>query len=430
MMLSNLIQAAILAKHASYPWETANDPSLKLFIKDLELADSIAPFATNIQSKVKELELNLTTALNELDGIFEQQSATDWHDYISKYQAEYLHPSLQNDYSIESFNYSMFDDASWLRDIEKEAAIIDSWQIEAEKLTNIAIEAFRNLKKNTTDVRDGTRLDTLNRLMANASDIYDRRGNAYNHRILTSETSPLHLSETWRSAGFEVESQVDPNIALATIRTLPLMRFKLKDDKLQEMVLSRATRRTRYHVGPVNNDDNSGTLDSSSIFSFNVGAVAQLARIMEGITSKLMSTSSFLHHHSSMDKKISQLKAITNDSDEFKTPAQMASEVAALETEVALKRVTYLCHALVQSTKINLVRARLASRLKSLAANDYSSEKMTRIERGVVADREMKAENANVGMETLLVYFNAIEEIRQKWNSTMRQDISRKFDAQ
>ena len=417
-MLSKLIQAAILAKHSSYPWESTNDRSLD-FIKDSDLAETIAPFAADIKSKVERLEFNLTAALDELDGIFVQQSASEWHDYISDH-AEYLHPPPQNNYAIESFNYSMFDDASWLRDIEKEAAIIDSWQMEAEKLTAIAIEAFKNLKRNTTDVRDGIRLDTLNRLMANASDIHDRRGNVYDQRFLTSETSPLHLSETWKSAGFEIESQVNSDIALAKIRSLPLMRYKLKDDKLQEMVLSRATRRTRYHVGPVNNDDGSDALDPSSIFSFNVGAVAQLARLMEGISSKLTSTSSFLNHYSSVEKKISQLKAITSGSNEFKTPAQLASEVAALETEVALKRVTRMCHALVQSTKINLIRAKLASRLKSLAANDLNSEKITRIERKVVADREMKAEDASVGLDTLLVYFDAIEEIKQKWNSTMR----------
>lgn len=54
-----------------------------------------------------------------------------------------------------------FDDSSWLQGIEQEAVIVDSWQAEAEKLTRIAIEAFKRLKENTTNVKDETKLNTF-----------------------------------------------------------------------------------------------------------------------------------------------------------------------------------------------------------------------------------------------------------------------------
>jgi hypothetical protein len=274
-----------------------------------------------------------------------------------------------------------------------------------------------------------TRLDVLAGLMANASTINNNiqmqhqiNSNAYKQRTIDSLDSPLRYNKTWQLAGFEVvESEVSSEAALAMIQSIPLKRYKLKDDKQQDLAVSRTQRRTRYHVGPVASDDDAKSVNNpSSIFSYNIGAIAELTKSTEILSSKLLSSSSFLHHHSFLEEKISHLKSITGSAESFKTPAQLASEVAALETEVALKRITQLCFELVQSTKINVVYARLASRLKSLAANDWSSEKMTRIEREFVSVREIKAENANVGLDTVLIYLSAIEKVETLWNSTMR----------
>lgn len=317
-----------------------------------------------------------------------------------------------------------FDDSSWLQGIEQEAVIVDSWQAEAEKLTRIAIEAFKRLKENTTNVKDETKLNTLAGLAKNASDIYVNlqmarldKTVARKQRMTISHDAPLVSIETWEL--FEVESEIDSDTALAKIQSLPLKKYKLKDDK--DLTVGKNQRKTRYHVGTVESGDASTKLDSSTIFSYNVAAVAHLAKSLEELSSKYQVTSSFINH-SSIKRSISNLKAITGNSDHFKTPAQLASEVAALETEVALKRITQLCHTLVQSTKINLLRAKLNSRLKSLAANDWSSEKLTRIERAYVSAREMKTENSNAALDTVLIYFDAIENVEVLWNSTMRYE--------
>lgn len=321
--------------------------------------------------------------------------------------------------------FSQFDEPNWLQDIEKEVATINSWQAEAEKLAVIAIEAFRALKEYTTDVREETKLATLANLMVNSSAIYDdlmtQHHSALSQHIPNSDESPLLQIETWSKVGFEVENTIESEAALAKIVSLPLKTYKLKDDKQQYFAVSRTTRRTRYHTGVIyENDEASEKLDPPAIFSFNIGAVAHIANSMGELSSKLSTTSAFLHHYTSIDKTIVKLKSITKDSTLFKTPALIASEVAALETEAALKRVTQLCHALMQSTKINLLRARLVSRLTVLSTNDLASEKLTRIERAVVSARETNSEEANAGLDTVLVFVNAIEDIKTIWNSTMR----------
>jgi hypothetical protein len=322
-----------------------------------------------------------------------------------------------------------FDEPSWLGDIEKEVSVINSWQVEAEKLAAIAIEAFRVLKEDTEDVREEMKQVALDDLMANSSATYDtvmarhQDNSAFRQHTSNSDysDSPLLQKETWIKAGFEVEDEIESKAALNKIVSLPLKTYKLKDDKQQDFAVSRTTRRTRYHTGvPVESDETSESLDPPAIFSLNIGAVGQLANSIEELTAKLVATSAFLNNYTSIDKTIVQLKSITKDSELFKTPAQLASEVAALETEAALKRITQLCHALMQSTKINLLRATLASRLKALSMNDLASEKMARLERAVVSARQTKTEEANAGLDSVLVYVNAIEEIKTIWNSTMR----------
>ncbi|KAL3782690.1 hypothetical protein HJC23_002590 [Cyclotella cryptica] len=413
--LTNSIRMALIEKQQSYPWETSSDPALNT-LTDREIVESMSLFAEEVHSEVKELELNLTVVLDWFDGAYASLS----HSEMSFGDEDPSFYSQSDDTYSPAYNYSSFDYAPWLQDIEEEVSIIDSWQVEAEKLTGIAIVAFKNLKEKTIDIMESSKLAALAGLMSNASTIYDsiqtKHDDAKFRSSNYSDDSPLLRMETWKY--FEVENQISSDIALAKILSLPLKTYKLKDDKQQDFAVSRTERRTRYHLGPIVSVDDA--IDHSAIFSLNIGAVAQLSKSIEDLSSKLLSTSDFLYHHSAFEHKISRLKATTGESDLFKTPSQLASEVAALETEATLKRITRLCHELVQSTRINLLQARLQSRLESLATNDHSSEKMSRIEREYVSTRALKAEHANSGLATVLVYFDTIEQIMSLWNTTMR----------
>ena len=402
------IRSKINVNHQSYPWESSFDQSLQ----DAELSESIQIFTSQVQSKVAELEFNL-------DGAFTSSSADQEETSDSL--------SLRADYSLPVADFSQFDPATWLRDIEKEALVVNSWQVEAEKLTAIAIAAFEKLKQNATDIMEDVKTKVLAGLMTNASAMYSEMEMRHDEHVrsqredkLNSAESPLFHTGTWSSAGYEVENEIDSYDALAKIVLIPLKTYKLKDDKQQDVSVSRIERRTRYHVGPVGTENATDKFEPAAIFSYNVAAVAHLAKHMEELSSKLTTGTTFINHHSSLKDKISALKATTGSSDSYKTPAQLASEVAALETEAALKRIISLCHSLVQSTRINLVRSKLAFKLKSLATHDLSSERMSQIERDLVTRRELEADDTNAGLDTVLTYLNAIEEIKSAWNSTMR----------
>jgi hypothetical protein len=106
--LANSIRSAISEKNQDHPWETTTSHDINS-IRDTDIVESIQPFAQQIQSKVKELELNLTAVLDEFNGVVMSSTEVNWNadDDESNW-----HPSLQDPYAIPSFNYSlvcMFD---------------------------------------------------------------------------------------------------------------------------------------------------------------------------------------------------------------------------------------------------------------------------------------------------------------------------------
>lgn len=330
-----------------------------------------------------------------------------------------------------------------MKDIQYEAAIVDSWEVEAEKLAQIALETFRNLKNDTTSVKESATLDALDIVETSALNImgqvrtrHDEEKQLHLESNINSVDPLLFDDNVWEAGGFEVENKVPPNLALTTIQAIPLKSYKLKDDKRRDLVVNRDEHRTRYHVGPIYSEDLmnntmgdrsknfASRMDSRDLFSFNIGAVTQLSTSVDWLSSRFNAAASLIQQHSQIDEKLLALKTITKQSNgdpsQFKSPSQLASEVAALETEAALRRVTRLSHALIQSTRVKLVYARFVSRLKSLVVNDQSSEKMSSIERESMATRYDNAGNVETDLDTVLIYLEAIDTIKTLWNATTR----------
>ena len=92
-------------------------------------------FARQIEAKAQEVTTNASALLDE----FEQ--------YSSSSPTLSFSTSLDNDDGLQTplgdffFNFSV-GEGSWLQDIEKEVSIIDSFDIQAQKLSVIAIESL------------------------------------------------------------------------------------------------------------------------------------------------------------------------------------------------------------------------------------------------------------------------------------------------
>ena len=321
-----------------------------------------------------------------------------------------------------------------MEDLDEEVSTIESWEVEAEKLTSIAVAAFNDLKSDTTDVKANATMEAISLLETKANEIYTKiqaeqdelkRSQRDRHiqSISSSDNALLLQDETWESGGYEIDNVVSPDAALEVIRSLPLKTYKLRDDKQRDLGVSKDVRRTRYHVGVVDGGDGDDTtIEPSSIFSYNIGAVSQLAKLLEYSMSKLAVASSFFHQESSLSDNVTKLKSFTENQsgDSFKSPSQMASEVAALETEAALTRITSLSQSVIASTRINLIYSRFLSQLKQQASKSRSSERVGIVEGDSVSARETHAEISESYLDQMLIHLDAIDKLKTIWNSTKR----------
>lgn len=318
-----------------------------------------------------------------------------------------------------------------MQGIEHEVSVIEAWEIEAEKLSFIAIAAFQNLKSDTSNVMENSAEEAMTLLKTKAGDMFDeieteheQRKSAISKRHkIHSDTNKILLDEqTWKSGGFEVEEIIHPSIALETIKSLPLKTYKLRDDKQRDLGVSKGERRTRYHVGVIDQGDHNAIVDPSAIFSYNIGAVSQLATALERISSMLSASMTFFQNQASLNDTVSTVKAQTELKGDysFKSPSQLASEVAALETEAALTRIIRHAQSVAASIRVNLINSRLASQLRSHASKSLSSERSSVVESDAIFEREVYADVSGSYLDRLLIYFEVLSEIKAVWTATER----------
>jgi hypothetical protein len=293
-----------------------------------------------------------------------------------------------------------------------------------EKLTLIATAAFQDLKSDTSNVMENGAREVMAVLKTKSNDVFLEIQTEHQQRIKSPARSEriLHEEKTWKSGGFKVEDVIQPAIALETILSIPLKTFKLIDDKQRDLGVNKGERRTRYHVGVIDKGDDDTIVESSAIFSYNIGAVSHLASSLERISSKQTVALSFLRRQASLNGTISTLKKQTevDGGYSFKSPGQLASEVAALETEAALTRIIHHSLTVSASIRINLARSRLLSQLKSLGSKSQYSERSGVIESDSVFECEIYADNVGSYFDRLLIYSEVLGKIKAAWNATER----------
>ncbi|KAL9188074.1 hypothetical protein ACHAXT_006452 [Thalassiosira profunda] len=387
-------------------------------------------FADQIDVSANELALGASAVLAELE--LTPSPPTD-HFFQSLDGAALLGDISHAD---ESLFLRPTDGASWLEVLRSEVSVVESWEIEAEKLTEIALAAFHNLKNGSADIAaNATREASF--ALATAADgryqetvlLHEGRKQAQTKANLKQVDPILLEDETWASGGFRVEDTVRPEAALEAIQSLSLNTYKLKDDT--DLGVRKSERRTRHHVGVVDAGNETGALDPASIFSLNIGAVSQLATSLDLLASKVATSTTF-SRQSLLEEKVSQMRAQTeaqSHDSSYKSPSQLASEVAALETEAALTRIARLSQAVVQSTRINLMHSKLASRSKLDVLNGQSSERVAMAERESASARETHAEDAEAYVDQLLIHLDTIGRLRTAWKSTKRELLEMEEDA-
>mmetsp|Transcript_27493 Transcript_27493/g.57373 ORF Transcript_27493/g.57373 Transcript_27493/m.57373 type:complete len:900 (+) Transcript_27493:94-2793(+) len=397
--------------------------------EDLAMAEHLRLFADQIDSKAEETTLNASMLLEELELYSSSPNAFNF-DKLNDGTVLADVSRLEESNRDGNSNSSLTGGENWLRDIQEDVSIIESWEVEAEKLSHVAIAAFQNLKNDTSNIMESATREAISELKKSADGMLREMQMNQIEKIRLQKEENLHSvnpilvhDETWESGGFQVEEVVPPEIALETVKALPLKTYKLKDDKQRDLGVGKDERRTRYHVGVIGPGDGEIRVEPSSIFSYNIGAVSQLATSLDRLVTE---SSAFFRLQSSLEDKITTLTAntqveIRSHNNTFKSPSQLASEVAALETEAALTRIARLSQTVLQGTRLNLVRSRFVSRVKSLVERDSMSARENRAERDSMSARETYAESAGAYLDQLLIHFDTVDKMKTAWNSTRRE---------
>ena len=312
-------------------------------------------------------------------------------------------------------------------------SIIESWEVEAEKLTQVAIAAFQHRKSDTTNIKEAAADEAMSTLEKDMNARFHEVQTSHEDRIQQhkerhlKDVDPILLDiETWKSGGFKVGDAIPSDKALELIKSLPLKSYKLRDDKQRDLGVNTNTRRTRYHVGVIDPvDGENRTLEGSSIFSYNIGAVSELAKVFDRLSSTIVASSAFFHEQASLQDKVSDIKTeVESKSQEsFKSPKQLASEVAALDTQAALTRIALLSHSVVQSARVKSVYSKLVSRLKLEALKSQSLERMSVAEQDSISSREHHTGDSEAYLDQLLLQLEATDKMKTVWNSTKRYEF-------
>lgn len=399
----------------------ANSANEKVASIDIDMEEHLSALVDQIDSKGHQITANAWLLLEELD----QYSSTTTMNSNNKDPIAY---DYFNSSSISTGSGVEYDSNSSWEGMQTDVAIIKAWEEEAKKLSIIANAAFRNLKSDTTNIKDTAAQEALSTMYESADKMYQsiQLGLVKSERLHREKHSRNNLSRdiTWKLGGINVDEVVSSEMALDAITSIPLKTYKLRDDKKRDLGVGKDERRTRYHVGVINNDDGSVPFDPSTIFSYNIGAVSQLATSLDRILSNLTISSSFFTNQSSLRTKlavmISQTTAQSQNESSFKSPSQLASEVAALETEAALTRISHLSQSLTFSTRVNLINSQDTSRMKSHAMKSKSLERVSVIEGDYVSARENLAENVGSYLDQLLIQFDVMDKIKTVWAATKR----------
>lgn len=396
--------------------------------ENLVANDHLRLFENQIDAKTKEITLNASALLEELE-FYSSSTSTFSFDALddaadAALRGDFSHLDHSNQYRHANVSFSQVD---WLQGIQDDVSIIESWENEAKKLSRVAIEAFKSLKSDTSNIMENATREAISLLGSNADGMFleMQRRQAEQRRSqmekpLRSVNPILFRDDTWNAGGFQVTEIVPSEIALETVNAIPLKSYKLRDDS--DLGVTKDQRRTRQHVGVIDAGEGDKRLDPSSIFAYNIGALSQLSTSLDRLVT---ASSSSLNLQSSLEDKIATLLANTqavtrSHSNAFKSPSQLASEVAALETEAALARVSHLSQSVFHATRVNLINSRVVSRLKSLVDRDAMSARENHAEQESVSARENHAENAGAYVDRLIVQFGTVDRMKSIWNSTRR----------
>jgi hypothetical protein len=399
-----LLKASIRDALSENAQSLSNSFVIPPIIGDPELNDHLRQLATQINDKTNEIVANVSTILETFD-----LNTT----LPSEFDLAHLNELLVDNDEVVSQSVQ-FDGAGWMQDIYDEVTAIESWEENANNLSLLVMSDFdsrRNISAVMEDDAAEVMLELHNEFNANAKNLEEPLNDKYG----------FHTPHPMWDGVYAETSLIPTELSLDIIKKTQLKSYLLRRDNQRDVIISEKERKTRRHIGVIDagtlfhNVSVNGKVDPTAVFSYNVGAVSQLADLHDYLSARLMASSKFLDQDDTFQSKLRQLK------ESFQNPKQLALDVAALEAEEGLSFVELTTQQLVHSINLNLTLSRQSYMETSHASKDSSAERMNIAEREYKAAREGHLDHADASLDAVLAYFAALDDLKSIYTSTSRE---------
>lgn len=374
---------------------------------DPDIQSNLRHLAIQIDDKVKDIVANASTILDTFELAMPLLPPSfDFND-----QNELL--LLDN---IDKF--VLQSSVEWMEDIYEEVEGIASWEDNVQNLSFLVMpdfDATRNTSSTSMEENAAFQemMSLYNELKSNTRKDFHKNLVDDHH-----DTQPLNYS-FWEVI-YSDTSHIPPHFALETITNTPLKSYLLRSDNQRDVVISEKERKTRRHIGVIDtgtfypNVTVNDKVDPAAVFSYNIGAISQLATLCDDISTKMIASSTFLRHGEVIQSQMRQL----NES--LQNPRELAFNVAALEIEESLLRIELMSQGLIHSINLNTTLSKKSYLETSLLLKDTSAERTSIAEREYKSIRESHIDHADSSLDALLVYFSALDDMKSIYYSTLR----------
>ena len=305
----------------------------------------------------------------------------------------------------------------------------ESW-LHNEEASKIELRA--SLDKLSRDYKAGQAALRVERLQGVLEEARNKAADDNQRRLLSSES--------WSDAGYFIDGQLEEEKSLTAISNVPLHTYLLRDDSKGDVVMGSKRfnqRRTRRHVGVIDKQeasawlpesDDAGSIDSSTVFAYNLKALSQLANSVDEVASSIdsLSSSSVKQNATLRLQRVEQI-IVQGDGEEpppgekWKSAAQLAAETMAVESEASLSEMNLLAHRFKATIKGQISQMKHYSRLSLLDETDISTARSVEAAKLIETQREADLLKAEANLDVAINRIISVGKIISMKNDTMRE---------
>ena len=340
-----------------------------------------------------------------------------------------------------------------LKAMGDETEIVENALDEAESLKFEAQDASMKLLDNFQDERMASKERALDELLsaleqsARTAPSSQQRAEELSNLISSGHTFSYSDDEiailsvdSWSDAGYAIGSHLEAEKSLSAIRNIPLHTYLLRDDSKVDVIVGSRNfdqRRTRRHVGVIDSDgagkwvpesDDAGSIDSSTVFAYNLQALSQLAGEIEAYAKKVSSLflsplkKTFNKRIDGISKTVSPSKTSSDDNaDKWKSAAQLAAETSALEGEASISKMSLMAQRFKSLSKSLVSESKHFNRMAALADADVSMAWSAEVGKTLEDERETELAFTEALLDATISRISTLGKVVSMKNDTYRE---------